>query len=381
MGRYLVATLHRPHRVLSTCPVNGGLCEHLTHIANHQSCEGAAHRARYERIMGLGPSDYHAFACAEAGLAPERTALMGTAANMQCAVVAHARAEDLGVTLVATAGVLGNATRAGDPAAWHETREGSRAAGHSGPAASAPTSDAAIGSPSTTQSGTIVTLALIDQPCTPACLVRAATILTEAKTTALLDLRLTSLQSPRLATGTGTDQLAIAAPVPRAGDWERQWAGSHDTLGELVARATHEAVTRALLLQNGIAPALRRNVLAALGRWGCDESLLRACAEAELDADTRALFLANLPAILHDPASTAAAYALAEIIDLVAVGVLHEGIARASILDQAALLGAAVAVRPEVFVELRAALAVERDLSPARLAALALIRGFARKWI
>ena len=93
MGRYLVATLHRPHRVLSTCPVNGGLCEHLTHIANHQSCEGAAHRARYERIMGLGPSDYHAFACAEAGLAPERTALMGTAANMQCAVVAHARAE------------------------------------------------------------------------------------------------------------------------------------------------------------------------------------------------------------------------------------------------------------------------------------------------
>jgi len=34
-GHFLRATLKRPHRVLSNCHVNSGLCEDLTHICNH----------------------------------------------------------------------------------------------------------------------------------------------------------------------------------------------------------------------------------------------------------------------------------------------------------------------------------------------------------
>jgi len=36
-GRYLCATLKRSHRVLSTCPVNGGLRKDQTHVCKHQS--------------------------------------------------------------------------------------------------------------------------------------------------------------------------------------------------------------------------------------------------------------------------------------------------------------------------------------------------------
>lgn len=80
----------------------------------------------------------------------------------------------------------------------------------------------------------------MSQPCTPACLVQASTLLTEGKSAAVLDLPMPNLQSPRLATGTGTDQIAVAAPLAREGEWERHRGGIHNTLGELLVRATHE---------------------------------------------------------------------------------------------------------------------------------------------
>ncbi len=365
-GRFLVAAFKRPHRVLSTCRVNGGLREDLTHVANYQSCEGVAHGG----AMGLGPDAGHAAACAEADLPPATTALMSTAANMQCAVMARETCAELTVQVVATAGVLGNATRAGDPAGWHERPGGSVRVER--PVTDAPPPEAG--------SGTIVTLVFINQPCTPACLVKAATMVTEGKSTAVLDLRMPSLQSPGLATGTGTDQLAIAAPLENVGDWARHWAGSHNTLGELLGRATHDAVTRCLLLQNGLCPELRRTVCGALGRHGCDEATLRACAEAELDAGSARLFTANLLALIHDPQSAAAAYCLAESVDLARAGILHPEVAREATLNQAALLAATVAVQPERFAEFRAVLGTRRDAGPGALAALAMVWGFARKW-
>lgn len=384
-GRYLSAVFKRPHLVLSTCRLNGGLREDLTHIANHQSCEGVAHVVREASNAGHGLEDYHHAACAAGQLPPESTALMATAANMQCAVLARAEHADLAVSVVATAGVLGNATRAGDPAGWHEQRDGSRPVQRGAAFPNLPSlarTSCARPAPPEAGAGTIVTLVFINQPCTPACLVRAATLATEGKSAAVLDLRMPSLQSARLATGTGTDQLAIAAPLVRAdeGEWERHWAGSHNTLGELVGRATHEAVTRCLLLQNGVCAELRRTLCAALGRHGCDEATLRELARAELDAPDANCFEHNLLALIHDPLSAAAAYGLAEILDLVEVGVLHAEVARESILNQAALLAAAVAVKPDDFAYFREALQSRADLAPGRLAALAVVLGFEHKW-
>ncbi len=389
-GRYLWAAFKRRHLVLSTCKLNGGLRDDLTHVANHQSCEGVAHRRRYARNQAplSGLDAFHAQACLEAELPPATTALMSTAANMQCAVLSQAEHEDLSLSVVATAGVLGNATRAGDPAGWHEYREGSRPirrAVEPGPgddlrvASLEPTSLAC--SPDASGSGTIVLLVFINQPCTAACLTRAATMVTEGKSTALLDLRMPSLQSAGLATGTGTDQLVIAAPLPEPGDWERSWAGGHNSLGELLGRATHAAVTRCILLQNGVCAELRRSIVGALGRHGCDQTELLAQAQVELPEPEAELFGQNLTALIHDPQSAAAAYALAEIIDLVRAGVLHAEVVQEVLVNQAALLAAAVAVAPEQFSALREELQLHRDLAPGALAARAVALGFGRKWV
>ncbi len=377
--RFLWAELKTRHRVLSTCKVNGGLREDLTHVANHQSCEGVGHHLQYRRNQATLPrlDGFHVQACADAGLPPATTALMSTAANMQCAVLAQAEHEDLLVSVVATAGVLGNATRAGDPAGWHEGREGSRPIQRSGDVRA---DEAVEVLPDEAGSGTIVLLVFINQPCTAACLTRAATMVTEGKSTALLDLRMPSLQSAGLATGTGTDQLLIAAPLPQPGDWERSWAGGHNSLGELLGRSVHSAVTRCILLQNGVCAELRRSICGALGRHGCDEAELLAQAHAVLAAPDAALFTQNITALIHDPQSAAAAYALAEIIDLVSAGVLHAEVIQEALINQAALLAAAVAVAPEQFPALREALQQHRALSPGALAARAVALGFARKW-
>lgn len=388
-GRFLWAAFKRPHRVLSTCKLNGGLRDDLTHVANHQSCEGVAHHRRYARNQSplSGLDAFHRQACLEADLPPATTALMSTAANMQCAVLSQAEYQELMVSVVATAGVLGNATRAGDPAGWHEHPEGTRPIDRSGETGAADRSLTGtrcriepLCSPDETGSGTIVLMVFINQPCTAACLTRAATVVTEGKSTALLDLRMPSLQSAGLATGTGTDQLVIAAPRVAPGDWERSWAGGHNSLGELLGRATHAAVTRCLLLQNGVCAELRRSVCGALERHGCGEAELLAQARAELAKPEAELFAQNLTALIHDPQSAAAAYALAEVVDLVRAGVLHAEVAQEALVNQAALLAAAVAVAPERFATLREALQRHRDLAPGALAARAVALGFARKW-
>jgi len=67
-------------------------------------------------------------------------------------------------------------------------------------------------------------------------------------------------------------------------------------------------------------------------------------------------------------------------VDLAAAGVLHREVAREAILNQAALLAATEAVRPDRFAGFRADLQTQQKRDPGSLAALAVIRGFSAKW-
>jgi hypothetical protein len=73
---------------------------------------------------------------------------------------------------------------------------------------------------------------------------------TEAKTAALQDLDVRSSQEPARwqATGTGTDEIIVVEGRGARIDN----AGGHCKIGELAARAVHEAVTEAVRLQNGL---------------------------------------------------------------------------------------------------------------------------------
>jgi adenosylcobinamide amidohydrolase len=194
-GRFLVAELLTPHQVLSTSVCGGGLRDDVCFLVNHQSCEGSGHESRFEVIHALSEEEYHQQVCDEVKLDANGVALTGTAANVNYAACVVETHRELRVCAVVTAGVEGNAGCAGDPASWHE-EDANWVKRHP-------------------HEGTINTMLLINWPLTPGAMARAVVTMTEGKSAALRDLAISSRYSQDLATGTGTDQYCIAAPLAK----------------------------------------------------------------------------------------------------------------------------------------------------------------------
>ena len=337
-GRFLLVELLVPHRVLSTSPECGGEREDVAFLANHQSCEATGDVERHRRIVELGQAGYHRAVCAEMGVAPERTAVMGTAANMAYAVHRPAGFEELRVDAFVTAGVAGNAARAGDPAHWLEGADGRWRRIEAADAEDGAGSDAAP------RDGTINTILLLSCPLTPAAQARAVMTMTEAKSAALAELAAPSRQSPRIATGTGTDQFCLAAPLEPRRE-ARTATGPHARLGELIGRAVLEGVKEALRWQNGLEPSLTRGLFHALGRFGLTEERALARLAELLPAEHYALLDKNRKAAFYEPGVAAAAYGVAAVLDRTASGTLPPGAAGEALRQQAACLACALAAR------------------------------------
>ena len=111
----------QPHLVLSTCRASGGMVQGLEYVLNHQSCEPCNH---HRGAIHRDSAQYRAMICKPYGLAPEKCATMGTAANMNHAAFVSRSFRDLTVSAVITGGVETNAGRAGDPASVYETVDG-----------------------------------------------------------------------------------------------------------------------------------------------------------------------------------------------------------------------------------------------------------------
>jgi adenosylcobinamide amidohydrolase len=357
-GRFLVADLKEPHRVLSTSVRHGGQVDHLRHLLNHQSCEGAAHLDRHRLMIEAGLDAYHDRACEEAELPPDLTAVMGTAANMNYVAVVTEVDEDLTVTAAVTAGVEGNATAAGEPAAWRENEAGIQKV----PA----------------YAGTINTMLILNRPLTPGALARVVVTMTEGKSAALHRLAVPSRRHVDLATGTGTDQYCVAAPS--SGGRPLTSASPHMKLGELVGLATRTATQEALRWQNGLEASYTRGVFHALGRFGVKEAtvfedIAPLLGEADLE-----LLRKNAKAVFYEPLVGAAAHALATVCDRVRYGTIPGAVAADAMAQQAAALAANLSAQIHRWAEFRSALRphADGDVKPLVLRALAL--GWSEKW-
>jgi adenosylcobinamide amidohydrolase len=357
-GRYLVAELKGAHYVISTSVRHGGWAEHVGWLVNHQSCEGTAHVDRHRVVTEAGMEAYHDRVCGEVDLPSEHTAVMGTAANMNyVAITCHAD-EDVSVTAAVTAGVEGNATAAGEPATWRETDAGIQKV----PA----------------YAGTINTMLLINRPLTPAALARVVVTMTEGKTAALQRLAVPSRLHIDLATGTGTDQYCIAAPV--SGGKVLTSASPHMKLGEIIGSATRDATLEALRWQNGLEVSYTRGVFHALGRFGVREAtvfddIAPFLSEADLE-----LLKKNSKAAFYEPLVGAAAHAMAVVADRVRYGTLPASVADDAMAQQAATLAANLAAQAHRWSEFRSQLRpfATGDVKTLLLRAVAL--GWSEKW-
>ena len=354
-GRFLVVDLQTPHRAITTSTRNGGQSEALRHLVNHQSCEAAGHDARFEHIHRRGEHSYHDEVCAEIGVPPDATALMTTAANMNYAAIVSKRHGEIDVMAIVTAGVETNATCAGDPATWHETTEGF----------------------AKLAAGTINTMLLVNVPVTIPALARTVINVTEGKSAALARLAVPSCYSADLATGTGTDQYCVAAPIDGARPLTS--ASPHMKFGEIIGLAVREATLEALRWQNGLEPSMTRAFFRTLGRFGITETVLFDGLAEHLDAADLELLRRNSKAAFHEPLVGAAAHALAAVLDRARHGTLPQGCVRDAVIQQAAMLAANLAAKPDHWPDFRRRLhAVSGEPKTLVVAAIAL--GWSEKW-
>jgi adenosylcobinamide amidohydrolase len=357
-GRFLVAELDGPHLVVSTSVCNGGQTDRIRFLLNHQSCESVGHNARAHATFDRGPEAYHDATCSDARVPSDRTAVMGTAANMNYAAIATERDEDVSVTAVVTAGVQHNATCAGDPAHWRETRDG------------------IVKVPA--MAGTINTMLIVDVPVTPAALARAIVTMTEGKSAALQRLAIPSGASADLATGTGTDQFCVAAPL--RDDLPLTSASPHMKFGEIIGLAVRTATMEALRWQNGLEPSYTRSVFHALGRYGLDEPTIADDLAPLMSAADLDLLRRNSKSAFYEPMAGAAAHALAAVLDRARHGTLPETVIRDVTIQHAATLATALAAQPHRWTEFRARLHDTGSADPKTLILAAIALGWSEKW-
>src|SRR5258706_9371595 len=328
-GRFLVADLLEPHLTITTSVTSGGQSDTVRHLVNHQSCEGAGHDARFHVIPGQGQEAYHDSVCGELGLPPIETAVMGTAANMNYVAIASETDADIQITAVVTAGVHTNAVCAGDPASWRESAEGI--------------------SKVTAVAGTINTMLLVNRPMTPPALARAIVTMTEGKSAALQRLAVPSCYSSDLATGTGTDQFCVAAPL--AGGKPLTSASPHMKAGELIGLMVRRATGEALRWQNGLEASLTRGLFHSLGRYGLKEATVVDDLAPLLDGSDLELLKKNSKAGFFEPLVGAAGHALATVLDRSRHGTLPASTARDAIIQQAATMASSLAAKPDAWPE------------------------------
>ena len=173
----------------------------------------------------------HAETARQLQLDKSSVARMATAADMDNLALVTKRHGPLTVTVLATAGAKSNAIRTGVDAGTYIEND--------------------------TPAGTINILVLTNIRLTDAALARALITVTEGKTAALQDLQVPSTYTPTVqATGTGTDSIIVVSGTqgPQA-----SYTGGHSRIGELIGKASHEAVIAALGKQNGLfLPGARR---------------------------------------------------------------------------------------------------------------------------
>ena len=356
--RHVITEFATPHRVISTSFVNGGIQEKLTHLLNHQSCEASGHDERFATIMDLGQEDYHHRTCKEIGIDGDLTASMGTAANVQYTALGEAAYEEFLVHAIVTAGVAGNAGRVGDPARYVE-RDGAFEA--------------------ITQNGTINIILLFDTALSIVALTRAVMTMTEAKSAVLQELAVRSKYATGIATGTGTDQFCIAAPMISSGK-PLTWTGKHSKIGELIGNAVMDATKDALRWQNGMELSYLRNVFHPLSAFGFKEDFFKRRLKAVLNGSELELIMKNYKSVVFEPQVAAAAYALAAIKDRAAVGVLPPSSATDAILNQCAVLASTLAAKPEEYAQMRRQLTAFATGEFGELVFRAIILGWRNKW-
>lgn len=276
-GNSVIVRFPGPRNVLSTSWLNGGYRTDLVAVFNHQisleACEACHNGGKIKSYLEGVATDL--------GFDPAGVTGLVTRAEMKNTAVVSETFRDLTVTAMVTAGIDKNGGRAGDPASYSENGDTFEPVG-----------------------GTINTILIIGADLPEYAMSRALMTATEAKAAALQQLMARSIYSSGIATGSGTDMIAVVADP--GSPLHLSDAGKHAKLGELIGRTVMRAMTEALEMETGLSPSSQHDALVRLSRFGVTaEELWTAVMDAGLPSDAgqeeKAQFLSYVKTRAADP--------------------------------------------------------------------------------
>ncbi|TGC08164.1 adenosylcobinamide amidohydrolase [Methanolobus halotolerans] len=292
----IVVVLPCGRSTLTTSWVNGGYREDLQAIFNHSVPRG---KNSIEDLEGGSIPAYLEFISKGLGLDPDTSSGLLTAACMDNVAIATRSFRSVEVTAVVTGGIEVNGGRVGDPASYYQEN-------------------------GTYQfiKGTINTILIVGANLPEYSMNRAVVTATEAKTATLQQLMAPSRHSQGIATGSGSDMLAIVAD--RTSPILLTDAGKHSKLGEMIGLCVLEATQRALELQSDLTLLSQRDMMVRLDRFGVDEAMYWKAASKLEGQNSKATFLKALREFSKNPSLVGSAAAVLHILDEVSWGLIPE---------------------------------------------------------
>ena len=296
--------------------LNGGYSEDLSAVFNHQLSQENIDKYGDGGILDfLKDLSTDFYECLD--LRSKKLSGLITSADMDHYSIACEKYRDIEVIAISTAGVRVNAVSAGDIASYYEINgeydfdmDNNNKDIYQNP----------------NKPGTINTILLINSKLDESSLLLAELIAVEAKAVALRELMTSSNYSNEIATGTGTDGIAIFSNMDSKNTIEN--VSKHAKIGEIIGKVVIASIKESLAKLQWLTPSYQLNALIRLDRfqYNLDEfykNYLPNFIKMEDESDKRN-FIISLIEVSKNPELVANVSLIIHLIDQYRVGLLSK---------------------------------------------------------
>lgn len=237
----IVIQLPGKRNTLTASWINGGYREDIQAIFNHQLNQKELDYLEKGSVQGFMKK-----LAENLSLDPDKTSGFLTVADMANMAIVTETYREIEVTAIVTAGIEVNGGRAGDNASYYE-----------------------LNGKYEFRVGTINTILIINSNLSENTLLRSVLTAAEAKAVALQELMAPSKYSNGVATGSGTDNIAVISNMESEN--VLLTAGKHSKLGELIGKSLIKVIKQALSKQSNLNPKSQCDMLLRLERFGFNQ--------------------------------------------------------------------------------------------------------------
>ena len=242
--------------------LNGGYNENLSAVFNHQLSQENIDKYGDGGILDF-LNDLSSSFYDDLSLRSDKLSGLITSADMNSYSIACESYRDIEVIAITTAGARVNAVSAGDLASYYEINADYRYDLEDDE--SKDQNNYQKNNQNPNKPGTINTILLINTKLDESSLLLAEMIAVEAKAVALRDLMVSSNYSNEIATGTGTDGIAIFSNMDSENFTDN--VSKHAKIGELIGKVVIDSIKEALAKLQWLTPTYQLNALVRLDRF------------------------------------------------------------------------------------------------------------------